>query len=217
VKKPVEKDSPFYRALAHGYIDLIIRLFRIRMETEGADRLPKAGRFMLVCNHLSQADPALLLWRFRKAQLAFISKQENYNKPLIAQVMHKLYCQSLRRENDREALKTILKCVDQLKQDQVNVAAFPEGYTSKDGKLHNFRHGVFKVAQKAGVPIVVCTLRGSDRVFSNMLRLKPSHVKLHVVGVIAPEAWKGATAVQIGVNAHSMMAADLGKDLVAED
>ena len=93
---------------------------------------------------------------------------------------------------------------------------FPEGYTSRDGKLQHFRSGVFKIAQKANVPIVVVTLQNTAVILHNAARLKPTQVELHLVGVIPPEELKGVTAVEIGERVHRMMADDLGPDLVAE-
>ena len=175
---------------------------------------PKDGRFLLVCNHINDIDPAVLLKFFKKSQLAFISKQENRTKFVIGPVMHKILCQPINRENDREALKTILKCIQIIKEDKASIAVFPEGYTSMDGLLHPFRCGVFKIAQKANVPIVVCTLQDTQYVLKNALKLKPSKVELHLVGVIPAEELKGRTAVDIGEQVHKMMAEDLGPDKV---
>ncbi|MDQ9823046.1 lysophospholipid acyltransferase family protein, partial [Acinetobacter sp. 163] len=80
-------------------------------------------------------DPGVLLYAFRKSQLAFLTKKENYKLPIIRKFMHKILCQPIDRENDRQALKTILKCIQMVKNDQVSIGAFPEGYTSRDGML----------------------------------------------------------------------------------
>ena len=42
---------------------------------------------MLVCNHLHEADPAILLHYFKKSQLAFISKQENKDMLIVGKLM----------------------------------------------------------------------------------------------------------------------------------
>lgn len=94
---------------------------------------------------------------------------------------------------------------------------FPEGYTSPDGKLQRFRSGVFKIAQKADVPIVVCAITNTQHVFHHFLRLRSTPVELHLAGVIPPEALKGVTTVEIAQRVHGMMAQALGPDLVAED
>jgi 1-acyl-sn-glycerol-3-phosphate acyltransferase len=215
MKKVQEKDSPFYRFVLSLCADAIHSILMMKVEVQGAEKMPKEGRIMLVCNHLHLLDPVVLLHIFRDKQLGFISKKENDRKFIIGPLLHKTMCQPINRENDREALKTILNCVKLLNEDEVSIGAFPEGYTSKDNLLHPFRHGVFKVAQKAQVPIVICTLRNTHKAFHNILRLKPTKVELHVVDVITPEAMKGQTTVQIGTKVYEMMAADLGPALVA--
>ena len=216
LEKEEEKDSPLYRTLARVYSQAVLQLVQARVHTRGLEQTPKEGRFLLVCNHLSIMDPVLLLHHFRDSQLAFISKRENSSMFIIGKLMHKLLCQTINRENDREALKTIIKCINIIKEDKASIAVFPEGYTSRDGKLQHFRSGVFKIAQKANVPIVVVTLQNTAVILHNAARLKPTQVELHLVGVIPPEELKGVTAVEIGERVHRMMADDLGPDLVAE-
>lgn len=212
--KPQEEDSPFYRWVITLGANFALEALQVRLHLEGMEQLPKDGRFLLVCNHLSILDPVVLLKVFHNKQLAFISKQENNSMFLVGKLMHKIMCQPINRENDREALKTIIKCIKMIQADQVSVGVFPEGYTSRDGLLHPFRSGVFKIAQKAKVPIVVCDIQNTKPIFHNAARLRPTHVQLHLVGVIPAEETQGVTAVDLGNRVHEMMAQDLGEDLV---
>lgn len=214
LNKPQEKDNPFYRWMIGVLASAAIVLLRMRVHTSGLEKTPKEGRFLLVCNHLNDLDPVTLLAFFPKSQLAFISKRENSGLFVAGKLMHRILCQLINRENDREALKTILKCIDLLKKDMVSIAVFPEGYTSMDEKLHPFRHGVFKIAQKAQVPVVVCTLQNTQKVFRNAARLKPTDVHLHLLAVIPPEEYKGITAVELGERVYQLMAEDLGPENV---
>lgn len=211
MSKPQEEDSRFFRRLMHPYIEALISIVGIRLHTQGLEKVPTDGRFLLVCNHLFIADPGVLLHCFKNSQLAFVTKQENDSVFLVGKIMHKILCQPIDRNNDRAALKTILKCIQLLKEDKVSVCVFPEGYTSKDGKLHHFRNGVFKIAQKANVPIVVCTLQNTRQIFKNMARLKHTDVPVHLVEVIPAEELKGLTTVQIGERVYEAMISDLGE------
>ena len=212
LKKPQKHDSKFYRTMAHLYIDLALLVCRVRIHTAGMEKVPKDGRFLLVCNHLHDSDPIVLLTAFRKSQLAFVSKYENYTMPFVGKFMHKLMCQPINRENDREALKTILECIRLLKEDEVSVAVFPEGYIHDDHLFYPFRPGVFKIAQRTKVPIVVCTLRNTVPVFDNMAHLRPSDVELHLLTVIPPEEYEGITTVELANRIHDIMAEDIGYD-----
>ena len=216
MKKPQTEDSAFYRAVTMAVIGLAVPLLRIRIREVGMEQAPKSGRFLLVCNHLHEIDPAVLMRAFPKTKLAFISKREVDDMFVVGKFLHKLMGQPINRENDREALKTILNCIRILEEDKASVAVFPEGYVSNDHLLHPLRHGVFKIAQRTKLPVVVCTIRGTHEALKKAMKLKPSQVELHLVGVITTEELAGKTAVQIGEQVYEMMARDLGPELVLQ-
>jgi 1-acyl-sn-glycerol-3-phosphate acyltransferase len=214
---PPENDSKFFRIIAKLYIDMAIRLGRIELRTEGLEKIPREGRFMLVCNHLNELDPAVMLHCFPDSQLAFISKKENKYLPIISQVMHKLMCPLIDRENDREALKTILRCIDMLKQDKVSIGVFPEGYVSLDGRLRHFRGGVFKIAQKTGVPIVVCTIRNTKKAMRDLFAMRKTWIEMHLVDVVDAEEVKATATMDMAERVYEIMIRDLGETYRSEE
>ena len=209
---PQEHDDPFYRKMVYRCCEAIVWILRMKVHTTGMEKVPTGSRFLLVCNHLSLLDPVVIYYCFQRSQLAFISKKENNGMFLVGKAMHKLMAQLINRENDREALKTILKCVQLLKEDEVSIAVFPEGYTSRDHHLQKLRSGSLKIATKAKVPIAVCTLQGTEQVKARMKHLRSTDIQLHLVDVITPEQQQGHTAVDLGEQIYQMMARDLGPD-----
>ena len=217
MKKPQEHDSPFYRKAMHIYIEALVNVLQVRIHTSGLEKLPKEGRFLMVCNHQHIGDPGVLHRAFPNSQLAFVGKKEAADMFLINKLMHRTMCQFIDRENDRQALKVILKCIQLIKDDEVSVCVFPEGGIKDIGKLAHFRPGVFKIAQKANVPIVVCTMHGSADILRNGLRLKHTDIQLHLVDVIPAEELAGRTAVDISQQVYDMMLADLGESYRPEE
>lgn len=209
--KPVEQERRFDRLLVEQYCGCLIRLFHIKLDVVGLEKMPREGRFLLVCNHIHLIDPGFLLWAFRGKQLAFIAKKEAGNMPFVNKGLHAVQGQRIDRENDREALVTILKCIDLIKQDKASVAVFPEGYTSMDGVLHEFRNGVFKIAQRTKVPIVVCTLKGSSRVFRDIAHFRRPHVRLELVKVVDSAIFTGTK--DMGDHVHALMAENIGDNV----
>lgn len=207
-----EHDSPFYRTMTNLYIELIITLVGLEIETEGLEKRPTEGRFLLVSNHLHEIDPGVLMHYFPKAQLGFIAKREVRDMFLVGKLLPRLMGQMLNRESDREALKTILTCIRLLKEDEASIAVFPEGGINEQRKFKHLKPGVFKIAQKAKVPIVVCTLRDTQHVLANLLKLRRSKVTLHVLEVIEPQWMEGKTTVEIADHVYGIMAADLGPE-----
>ena len=217
LEKEESKDNRFYRTMLYVIADAAHTVLQVKVHTEGLEQIPADGRVLLVCNHLDNVDPVIIMHQVKKKQtLAFIAKREAGSMFVVGKFMHKILCQRINRENDREALKTILKCIDIIKKDKASIAVFPEGGIKGGNVLHPFRHGVFKIALRTQVPIVVCTLWGTQTIFKNGLRLKPSYVDFHVVGVVQPEEYAGMNTVQIGNMVHAMMAEDLGPDKVLQ-
>ena len=212
MKKPQEHDSPFYRRVMMLCIEALIQVLQVRIRTKGGQKLPQEGRFLLVCNHQHIGDPGVLLHVFPRSQLAFIGKKEAGSMFIVNKLMHRTMGQFIDRENDRQALKVILKCIQLIKEDEVSIGVFPEGGIKELDKLAHFRPGVFKIAQKAKVPIVVCTMKGTKDILKNGLRLKRTNVELHLVDVIPAEALEGRTTVDVAEQVYNMMIADLGEE-----
>ena len=217
VDKEQKTHDRCYRWVANAVIDMVIRLVRLRIHTEGLEKIPQDGRFLLVCNHLNDIDPVVLMHCFPKSDISFVSKKENKHMFIIGPFMHRIQCQLIDRENDRQALKTILRCIQLIKEDQVSIGVFPEGYVSLDGKLRHFRGGVFKIAQKTGVPIVVCTIRNTRQALRDVLHLKSSDVTVHLLDVIPAEALQGVSTVEIAEQVYEMIIADLGEELRTDE
>lgn len=213
-EKPRDQDDPWFRWMMMEFVDVILKVLPVRVCTKGLEKIPTDGRFLLVSNHLDDTDPAYFYYCFPKSQLAFVGKKETKDMFLVNKVMPKLLCPTINRENDREALKTILRCIDLLKSDTVSIAIFPEGRINPYRKLAHFRPGVFKIAQKAKVPIVVCTLRGTHDAMLRLKKLKGSTVHLHLLDVIQPEDFADKNTVQIAEEVYAMMAQDLGPENV---
>lgn len=214
-KKLVEKPSPYFRFLLNQFSRLAFDLGGVRVHVTGLDKVPRKGRFLLISNHLFAFDPIVFYYAMPWAELAFISKTENFSLYIVAQVMRKILCLPLDRNNDREALKAILKAIQFIKEDKASIAVFPEGGTIKSGLLQPFRNGAFKIAQKANVPIVVCALSNTKAILKNMFRRR-TDVHLDVLDVIPAETVASLkTTVEIGDYAHKILSEGLAKRGVA--
>ena len=208
-KKPLETPSPYFRFLLNQFSKLAFDLGGVRVHAAGLERVPRKGRFLLVSNHLFAFDPIVFYYAMPWAELAFLSKKENFSIFIVAQVMREVLCLPVDRNNDRESLKSILKAIQFIKDDKASIAVFPEGGTNKtDAPLLPYRSGVFKIAQKANVPIVVCSLVNSRAILHNMFR-KHTEVWLDVLDVVPAEELAGKTAIEVGERVHAVMEAGI--------
>ena len=210
-KKLLEKPSGYFRFLLNEFCRLALALGGVHVNVTGLEKVPRDSRFLLVSNHRFAFDPLVFYSSMPWADLAFLSKKENFSIFVVAQIMREVLCLPLDRENDREALKAILKAIQFLKEDKCSIAVFPEGGTNRtEEDLLPFRNGAFKVAQKAQVPIVICALVNSKAILKNMFR-RHTDVYLDVLAVIPPEELEGLKTIDIGDRAHGILLEGLRK------
>jgi len=167
-QKEYEHHSRFYRALLNGVTWLGLKIMRIKVHVTGLEMIPKGTtKLLFVSNHRSNFDP-IVTWHVLKAwKPAFVSKQENFHIPIFGRIIRKCCFMAIDRENPRNAIKTIDKAARLLEKEEVSIGIYPEGTRSKSGVLLPFHNGVFKIAKKAKVPIVVMTVEGTEQIFKN--------------------------------------------------
>lgn len=211
INKPIKKSSAFYRALVRLTVPMLFTFTRVKVFSTGLDRTEGLFPCMLVCNHLNNIDPAVILKELPDLKLGFIGKKEIYtDMPFVAKYMHSLHGLPIDRENNREAVKTILEAVKLIKDETVSIGIFPEGYTSLDGELKEFRNGAFKIATKAKCPIVVCTLLGTPEAAKNIFK-KRSTIFFDVLEVISAEEVEKMSTAELSERVHNEMAENIEK------
>lgn len=185
-RREYTRDNRFYRFLLYSSTAIALKLIRVRPHCTGQELLPTDGRFLLVCNHRSNYDPIVTWHVLRRQKLAFISKADNFKIPIWGRLIRKCCFMAIDRENPRAALSTIQNAASLLKADECSVAVYPEGTRSKSLELLPFHSGVFKIAQKAHVPIVVMTIQGTESIYKN-IPFHHSDVHMHIVRIISAE------------------------------
>ncbi len=209
-KKEYDKNSPFYRRLLYDPISIVLFFGRIRVKATGLEKMPK-GRFVIVCNHRSNFDPIVTWHVLEKYDIAYISKFENFKVPIWGRIIRKCCCLGINRTDAREGLKTIIKAVKLLKADEVSIGIYPEGTRSKNCRLSRFHAGSFKTAQQAGVPVVVATVRGTEKIHKNF-PFRGSKVFLDILEVIPADEVKSMKTQELAEKTKEIMAANLPEE-----
>ena len=205
LKKPAGEKVPFYRGLVGSSLSMLFPMLRVKIKSSGLEKVEGLFPAMLVCNHINNIDPAVIIKEIPSLKLAFIAKKEIYTEmKFIAKLMHKLNCLPIDRENNREAAKTIIESVRLIKEKKVSIGVFPEGYTSLDGQLHEFRNGAFKIALKAQCPIVVCTILGTPEAVKNLFKRRNT-IYLDVLEVIPADTVTKLTTAELSERIHTLM------------
>ncbi|MBQ9684953.1 MAG: 1-acyl-sn-glycerol-3-phosphate acyltransferase [Oscillospiraceae bacterium] len=202
--KPREKQFPLSRLGCNQISEFVCAYARLRVHVTGEEKLPQQGRFLMVCNHRSMFDPLIVLDKLRKYDISFVSKPSNMRIPIAGRIAYGAGFLSINRENDREALRTILTAADYLKRDLCSMAIYPEGTRSKTGRMLPFHAGSFKIAQKANVPLVIASVRGTDEAKKN-LPFKRTDVYLDILEVLPAERVKAESTQELARYSRELM------------
>ena len=203
MKKEYPQESKFYRFLLNSATFFATKLIRIKLHVTGMEKVP-GGRFLLVSNHRSKFDPILSWLVFGDCQLAFISKPENFKIPVFGRLIHRLCFMAIDRENPRNAVKTINRAVDLINRDVATIGVYPEGTRNYGDGLLPFHNAMFKIAQKANVPVVIITVKGTYEIQKNY-PLHRSHVYIDVLDVIDAETVKKTKTAILGEKVREIM------------
>ena len=210
LEKPIEKEIPICRKAAVNVFRLLSVYMGLKVQMRGLEKLPEDGRFLLVCNHRSGFDPIVLMDKLEKYQLSCIAKPSVMNLPIIGKIAYGVGCLSIDRDNDRNALKTILTAANYLKKDVCNICIFPEGTRSRSGKMLPFQAGSFKIAQRANAPVAVVSIRGTELITKNF-PLRRTEVVVDIIELIDAEKVKATGTQELAEYSQKLIAESIGE------
>lgn len=156
----------------------LLDLAGAKIIVSGLENIPEGGA-VFISNHQGNFDIPLMLGYVGRPK-ALISKIEIQKLPMIRLWMHHLNCIFVDRGNRKQTAKYIGKSLELLSKGY-SVIIFPEGTRSRSEKIGTFKNGGFKIALKAGVPIVPVTISGSYKLMeANKFKIKPAEVELFI-------------------------------------
>ncbi len=210
VKKPKDKPSKVCKFFIDYTAQAVLTFFRGSYKVTGMEKIPTDRRFLFVCNHRSGFDPFASVPALRRYNISYISKPENFKIPMVDPFLSHTCYMTIDRDNARNAMKTLHKATEYVKNDIVSIGIYPEGTRSRSGKLLEFKDGVFYVAKKATCPIVVATVQNAENVLKNF-PWRRTVVKLDVLACIEPESFEKKSTHEISEEVRGMMLEHLGE------
>ena len=124
---------------------------------EGAERVPRAGAFIVVANHLNWKDPPWIEFALGRA-LRYMAKRELFAVPVLGFTLRGIGCFPVRRGGaDRAALAQALAVLAA----EQPLGFFPEGHRSESGRMIRAHTGISYLAQRSGAPIVPVAVLGT--------------------------------------------------------
>lgn len=153
--------------------DYTIKAVGMNIHVEGLENIPNET-CIFMGNHQSILDIPVLRHVINR-EIDLVAKQELLKVPVVGYWIKNLNCVAIDRSNAREGIKAINKVIEHVKEGY-SYAVFPEGTRSKDGQVHEFKKGTFKIATKSKAPIVPFAIKGTAACFEENRKFKKGNV-----------------------------------------
>ena len=147
------------------------------VRAHGRENLPGSGPYIIVTNHLSTIDVAIVLLAFPRQQMRVFAADKWRRNPVTALLLGLSGAIWVRRgEVDRKALRAANEAL--LNGEILGMA--PEGTRSRDGILHKARQGPAYIASRANVQLVPVGIVNSDQFSTNIRKLRRTDLQAHI-------------------------------------
>ncbi len=206
-----DRDPVHYRT---GWIFRKLGLFITKInpnwnvEIEGADSIDDRKPYVVVSNHLSNADiPVIssLPW-----ELKWVAKKELFDIPVLGWMMRLAGDIPVDRESSNKRLGVFKRCSYYLDR-KTSVIFFPEGTRSRSGKLNKFTLGAFDLAIREQADVLPLVLDGTQECLPKKSWLfEPDvYVKLKVLEPVSTKGLSAEDSLNLMENIRSQIAEQL--------
>jgi 1-acyl-sn-glycerol-3-phosphate acyltransferase len=163
-----------------------IRAAGIKVVIEGMENLPRDRASIVMCNHVSNLDPPILMPAL-PIRSSVLLKKVLMKIPILGTAMTMAKFVPVDRGSRRENAQAMVSAAAEALKAGLPIAVFPEGTRSLDGRLSKFKKGPFFLAQQTGAPIVPVAMSGTE----TMLRkgsswVSPGVARIQMLKVIEP-------------------------------
>lgn len=143
----------------------------VRVRVQGREKISPGMTYVFLSNHQGNFDAPVLAHAIPRDWKALI-KKEMMSLPVLSLVMKQVEFVPIERTNPKKA-RAGIDLGSKLLKEGHSFIAFPEGTRSRDGRLGEFKKGVFIMALTAQVPIIPITIRNSTSI------QPPGHYAIH--------------------------------------
>jgi len=118
----------------------LLGLFGTRIEYNCNIEIPDNRPLIIISNHQSMYDIAMIIWFFRKRHPKFVSKRELAKWiPSISYNLRHGGSVLINRSDRKQALSQIAKLGEYIEENKFTTSLFPEGTRARDGIMKKFK------------------------------------------------------------------------------
>jgi len=156
---PFDRTGELQHWCARWWCRLVAWTIFARIHVHGVAHVRRGRPYVYMANHASLIDtPAL--FAYLPHQFRIMAKKSLFNVPFMGWHLRTAGHFPIDHGNPRKTAISLRRVIEGGKGGR-SLAVFPEGRRTDDGQLQAFEPGAFKIALRAGVPIVPVTIRGT--------------------------------------------------------
>ena len=184
------------------FTHVIFKLFGVKIKVEGSENIPKDRGFIIVANHISFLD-INVIWP-AIGNTAFIAKAALWKAPVFGWVLNSIGCIPVHKNPRMNA--GMGKLVRKRLDDKYNIAVFPEGHRSEDGRMFKFQNGIFRMAKDNKLPLLPITLIGTSECLPKVKwTMNPGVVRIVVHPLQTPESFENTPMNDLRDEMHDLI------------
>lgn len=177
---PFDKTGEMQHWCARWWCRLIAWSIFANIHVQGSENLRADQNYVYMANHASLIDtPAM--FAYLPYQFRIMAKKHLFYFPFMGWHLWTAGNFPIDQSDARKTARSLKGVIEGIRRGK-SLAVFPEGTRSPDGNLQEFKQGAFKIAMRAGVPIVPVTIIGTNRLLpKGSLAPRPGRVDV-VIG-----------------------------------
>lgn len=154
--------KPAKMRVSYNFLRLMVQVWAklyLGMKTYGQDNVPREGRIVLVCNHISEYDPPAVGSVIPRE--TYYAAKAGLFRGLLGTILRYINGIPVRRQgSDKEAIKAMVKAL----QEDKAVLIFPEGTRSLDPNGLDPKAGVGMIAMMGDSDLLPIRIAGTREV-----------------------------------------------------
>jgi 1-acyl-sn-glycerol-3-phosphate acyltransferase len=201
--KKVNYQNMFHHRVLNAFLKGAIHLLRLKVTVTGVKNLESEKPFIFVANHQSNYD-TIVHKVYLPSPLVFIAKDAIFKWPVIGPMARVLGNIPIQRDNDREAIKALIKGIEIYEKEHISIGIYPEGTRSKMNSMIEFKSGSLKLAMKPKAKIVVGAIYNTIYTWKNW-PFKKQRIYLHYFDPIEPSFYENMTSKELSDHIKAMI------------
>jgi 1-acyl-sn-glycerol-3-phosphate acyltransferase len=158
----------------------ILRIAGVKFDVRRSPGFHPDRTSIFICNHVNIFDPFIIYSAIPQFVRGF-ELESHFKVPIYGWMMGRFGNIPVPDNPSREGLETMTRRAKEALDSGISLIAFPEGSRTRDGHVHEFKKGIFRIAQRYGVPIVPMSIVGAYEFFqTGNWMLYPGKITVHL-------------------------------------